>query len=115
MNIIFIRGTKLRMKRNISIQQFCFQAMLAWSLLAVILCLFNTVNAACDNCEGPLGPYCCKTSFRGTCCEYPIDREDGAERFSPLGKHTWLTDEDIKLEKSKHSDRHVHDHEHDHV
>ena len=79
--------------------------MFAWSLLAIILGLFNTVNASCDNCEGPLGPYCCKTSFRGTCCEYPISAEDGFDgrNLSPLGKHILgeKDDEDIKFGGSK--------------
>ena len=76
--------------------------MFAWSLLAIIVCLFSNVNASCDNCEGPLGPYCCKTSFRGTCCEYPISVEDNDPwngRMSPLAKHTWP--EEIKSGKSK--------------
>ena len=76
--------------------------MFAWSLLAIILCLFNTVNASCDNCEGPLGPYCCKTSFRGTCCEYPLAREDDRTQFSPLGRHM-LGENDNESEESDES------------
>ena len=63
--------------------------MFAWSLLSIILGLFNTVNASCDNCEGPLDNYCCKTRFRGTCCDYRISTKDGlaGRKLSPLGKH----------------------------
>lgn len=78
--------------------------MLTWSLLATILCLFSTANGACDNCEGPLGPYCCKAAFRGTCCEYPLSTED-LEPLSPLDRHTWMKSEDMNSEPPRNIPR----------
>ena len=64
--------------------------MLVGALVAIFLLSFDYVESQCLNCEAPNGPYCCKTSFSGNCCEYPLDRSDGHNTmptpFSPLAK-----------------------------
>ena len=47
--------------------------VIAGALVAICILSLDSVEGACLNCEAPYGPYCCKTSFRGQCCEYPLD------------------------------------------
>merc|ERR1712179_323194 len=63
------------------------------------------VEGACLNCEAPYGPYCCKTSFRGQCCEYPLD--DRAARnyanLSPLERQIKSKGETIPFREEPES------------
>merc|ERR1711942_433706 len=59
--------------------------MLVGALVAIFLLSFDFVESQCLNCEAPNGPYCCKTSFSGNCCEYPLDRSDGHNTM-PTGR-----------------------------
>ena len=43
--------------------------ILAGALVAIFLLSLDTVESQCLDCETPYGPYCCKTSFNGVCCE----------------------------------------------
>merc|ERR1711942_445305 len=70
--------------------------MLVGALVAIFLLSFDFVESQCLNCEAPNGPYCCKTSFSGNCCEYPLDRSDKSlDKLSPL---------EMKLKKEAHGD-----------
>merc|ERR1712098_981901 len=61
--------------------------ILAGALVAIFLLSLDSVESQCLNCEAPNGPYCCKTSFSGNCCEYPLDRMDkGSAQLTPLEK-----------------------------
>jgi len=61
--------------------------ILAGALVAIFLLSLDSVESQCLNCEAPNGPYCCKTSFNGDCCEYPLDRMDkGLAQLTPLEK-----------------------------
>merc|ERR1712179_236171 len=58
------------------------QAIIALALLTLSVDLWTFVDAEwparCLNCEAPLNEWCCKTSWNGRCCEYPLDC-DGCE------------------------------------
>ena len=61
--------------------------MLVGALVAIFLLSFDYVESQCLNCEAPNGPYCCKTSYNGQCCEYPLDRSaKSGGHLSPLEK-----------------------------
>ena len=61
--------------------------MLVGALVAIFLLSFDYVESQCLNCEAPNGPYCCKTSYNGQCCEYPLDRSAvSGGHLSPLEK-----------------------------
>ena len=62
---------------------------------------FDSVESQCLNCEAPYGTYCCKSSFRGLCCEYPIDRMDKSlPSLSPLERQLKIKE----LQKEKHEE-----------
>ena len=63
--------------------------MIAGVLAAICILSLDSVEGACLNCEAPYGPYCCKTSFRGQCCEYPLDDRAAQSyaKMTPLEKH----------------------------
>merc|ERR1712203_759404 len=56
---------------------------IAGALVAICILSFDSTEGACLNCEAPYGPYCCKTSFRGQCCEYPLD-DRAAKNYASL-------------------------------
>merc|ERR1712088_85446 len=56
---------------------------IAGALVAICILSFDSAEGACLNCEAPYGPYCCKTSFRGQCCEYPLD-DRAAKNYASL-------------------------------
>ena len=72
----------------------------------VVICLlsFDSVESGCLNCEAPLGPYCCKTSFRGQCCEYPLpDRlPKSMAGLSPLARKMVEKQQQDELSKKHH-------------
>ena len=73
--------------------------MFALKLLTLTLWLLNSVGnieSECPHCEAPFGPYCCKTSTRNYCCEYPISTEDEPLARTPLARHIFLDNEDLK-------------------
>ena len=83
--------------------------MFAFKLLLLTLVLLNSVgnivSPGCPNCEAPYGPYCCKTSHRGTCCEYPLSTEDEDFARTPLARHTWLDNEDLKKDTDEETEK----------
>ena len=81
-----IHSKKISQQQSGSYFISIFQLVIAAALVTICILYLDSVEGACLNCEAPYGPYCCKTSFRGQCCEYPLD--DRAARnyanLSPL-------------------------------
>ena len=61
---------------------------MALALLTLSLNLMTSVDGACLICEAPWGEWCCKTSWNGVCCEYPLTLEydDAIAMKSPLAR-----------------------------
>merc|ERR1712212_952590 len=98
-------GCQFRLKDIHSITMTAPKLILAGALVAISLLSLDSVESQCLNCEAPNGPYCCKTSFNGDCCEYPLDRMDKSlAQLTPLEKK--LKGQEIEKEILKEFRKH---------
>ena len=67
--IFYIANTEQHM--NIFFSNF-LQFILVGAIVAMCFLSFDSVEGQCLACAMPYGPYCCKTSFGGKCCDFPF-------------------------------------------
>merc|ERR1712096_108240 len=62
-------GTKI----TIIPMKFICKANILLVVLVGTVFLPSAIKAVCHNCEETLNQWCCRTSWNGRCCEFPLD------------------------------------------